>query len=195
MRREDGVVMVVTMDSKQGINFPGGAPGNIDKGWQLFRELTTYPFEEGKKNAVIMGRNTWDKLPNALPDRFNIVLTSSYLPHEGDCITYDDLEGAIGHAKDNLGAGKVFIMGGAQVYSDALDFGLVDEVYVIRLKGEYACDKFFPEDGFINNALLLHHIVDVDDSLHIEHFNNYDKADLIHKTKSPEGFLLDKKGD
>ena len=87
---------------------------------KYFREVTT----RGKKNAIIMGRKTWETLPKPLPKRINIVLSS--LPEEvvtkggtKQCLVveslYDALEKCFNEKYDN-----VFVIGGRRVWYEVL---------------------------------------------------------------------------
>ncbi|MDD3161942.1 MAG: dihydrofolate reductase [Bacteroidales bacterium] len=96
-------------------------------------------------HTVIMGRNTFDSLPNGpLPNRTNIVLTSR--PHslpEG-CIAVKSLEEAIACAEADE---ELFIIGGASVYQQALP--LADRLYLTFIHHTFAdADTFFPKIDF-----------------------------------------------
>ena len=50
------------------------------KDMALFARLTKWTMDSEKKNAVIMGRKTWESIPEKnrpLPNRLNIVLSST----------------------------------------------------------------------------------------------------------------------
>lgn len=94
-------------------------------------------------NVVIMGRKTWESIPTKyrpLPDRENIVLSRDESFHDAPIIS-SGLENAI---QLGLGFGKdVFIIGGAQIYAQALP--LVDRLYISHIKGTFEGDTYFPE--------------------------------------------------
>jgi dihydrofolate reductase len=49
-------------------------------------------------------------------------------------------------AAQNLpGADEIFIFGGGQIYTEALEQNLVDRMYLTLVKGDYGADTFFPE--------------------------------------------------
>ncbi len=94
--------------------------------------------------TVVMGRKTWDSLPvgfRPLPGRDNIVVSQS--------LGEDALPGAIvahtlKQAFNMALVGKdVWIVGGAQLYTDALP--LADELYLTFLGREFEGDTLFPE--------------------------------------------------
>ena len=114
---------------------------HIPEDLQRFKKLTTgFP--------VIMGRKTFESimlsLHKPLPDRKNVVITrqKDYQVPEGVQV-FGDLQSAL----DILAKEEVFIIGGAQIYKQALP--LADRLYVTQVKGKYDGDAFFPE---ISNA-------------------------------------------
>ena len=75
-----------------------------------FRELTT-------GHAIIMGRKTYESLPNgALPHRRNIVVSRSMKEMEG-CEVYPNLEAALKAAESPQ---EIFIIGGESIYRQSL---------------------------------------------------------------------------
>ena len=61
-----------------GIGFNGTIPWRVAEDLKFFKETTSSTNDRNKKNAVIMGRKTWESIPpkyRPLKDRFNIVLT------------------------------------------------------------------------------------------------------------------------
>ena len=76
-----------------------------------FRELTT-------GHAIIMGRKTYESLPNgALPHRRNIIVSSSMKEMEG-CEVYPNLEAALKAAEGKTK--ETFIIGGESIYRQSL---------------------------------------------------------------------------
>ena len=63
-------------ESVLGIGSNGSLPWKLPNEMRHFSKLTT---GGGKKNAVLMGRKTWESIPakfRPLPGRFNVVLSS-----------------------------------------------------------------------------------------------------------------------
>ena len=76
-----------------------------------FRELTT-------GHTIIMGRKTYESLPNgALPHRRNIVVSRSLKEMEG-CEVYPNLEAALKAAEGKTE--ETFIIGGESIYRQSL---------------------------------------------------------------------------
>ena len=119
-----------------------GAKNNLL--WRLpddlkrFKELTT-------GHTVIMGRKTFESLPKgALPNRTNVVITRNAGLTFENCKTFNNLKDAI----DNYCHEKeIFIIGGANIYEQAIKFA--DKLYVTYVPHFFEnADTFFPE---INN--------------------------------------------
>ncbi|MER0438592.1 dihydrofolate reductase [Emticicia sp. W12TSBA100-4] len=101
-----------------------------------FRVLTT-------GHSVIMGRKTFESIGRPLPNRNNIVISRQkdlILP-EG-VLKVNSLEQAIETAKDYAGNEEIFIIGGGNVYEQALK--ITDKVYLTQVKTSIEGDAFFP---------------------------------------------------
>lgn len=106
---------------------------------KYFKTLTT-------GHAVIMGRKTYESIGKPLPNRTNIVVTRTATYKAEGCKVVTSLEDALKYARalTNTGAGEVFVIGGADIYTQALP--LADRLYLTLVDdlGEGA-DVFFPE--------------------------------------------------
>lgn len=101
-----------------------------------FRILTT-------GHSIIMGRKTFDSIGRALPNRTNIVISRQKdltLP-EG-VFKVNSLEKAIEFAKSQAGNEEIFIIGGGNIYEQALT--LTDKIYLTEVKASIEGDAFFP---------------------------------------------------
>ena len=100
-----------------------------------FRELTT-------GHAIIMGRKTYESLPNgALPHRRNIVVSRSLKEIEG-CEVYPNLEAALKAAEGKTE--ETFIIGGESIYRQSLPAAHKLYLTVVDDAPQQA-DAFFPE--------------------------------------------------
>ena len=111
-----------------------------------FRELTT-------GHTIIMGRKTYESLPNgALPHRRNIVVSNSMKEMEG-CEVYPNLEAALKAAEGEFG--ETFILGGESIYRQSLPAArklyltVVDDTEInnnaAANDAPQQADAFFPE--------------------------------------------------
>ena len=101
-----------------------------------FRETTS-----GK--PVIMGRKTWESLPDSfrpLPGRHNIVVSRNPAYQVPGATLAVSLEEAARQAGE---AGEVFVIGGEQLYKQALP--LASRLYLTEIEESFDGDAFFPE--------------------------------------------------
>mgnify|MGYP003296582602 CR=1 FL=1 len=92
-------------------------------------------------HSIIMGRKTWDSLPKgALPGRRNVVVTRDKNFSAEGADVYNSLEDAI----DSCKGAETFIIGGAQIYRQAIP--MVSKLFLTRVYASYPdADAFFPE--------------------------------------------------
>ena len=96
--------------------------------------------EETMGHSIVMGRKTFESFPRRpLPGRQNIVITRNDTWQYPGVTVVHNLEEAIAVAETDT----VFIIGGAQVYEQALP--LVDVLHLTRIHARWAsADVFFP---------------------------------------------------
>ena len=98
-----------------------------------FRNLTT-------NHSVIMGRKTFESLPNPLPDRDNIVITRDTNYSKPNIQVCSSIEDAINLTKIDT---QPFIIGGGQIYTQTIN--IVDKIELTRVHEEFDGDAYFPE--------------------------------------------------
>lgn len=110
-------------------------PWHLPEDMKFFRETT-----RGK--PVIMGRKTWESLPDAfrpLPGRINIVISRNPSFQAAGGTVVGSLEDALAAAGD---AEIAFVIGGAELYRQALP--LADRLLLTEIDRDFAGDAFFP---------------------------------------------------
>lgn len=149
--------VVVAADLGNGIGNNGDIPWHLPGDLRHLVALTkTAP--EGKRNAVIMGRATWDSIPQSyrpLVGRLNVVLSRRpdlELPpgvrHAADLDSALDINDA--------GVDRLFVLGGSGVYAQAVDHPRCRWIYLTRVLERFECDAFFPEiEGGYERAELM----------------------------------------
>ncbi|MCG8362221.1 MAG: dihydrofolate reductase [Pseudanabaenales cyanobacterium] len=137
------IIIAALAEANRVIGKDGQLPWRIPQDTQRFRRLTL-------GYTVIMGKNTWEyglqKQP--LRERHNIIVSSSPQPDDSvrNPIAYPfelsfvtSLQDGLKRANDQR---KVFIMGGARLYAEALR--LADTLELTLVEGEFEGDTFFP---------------------------------------------------
>jgi dihydrofolate reductase len=140
----------------------------------FFKRVTTRPPSSNTtkdiniKNAVIMGRKTWDSIPpkfRPLRDRINVVVSRSKTAHDlaehsssEDLLVTGNLPGAVSalerlETDGKVELGKAFIIGGSEIYRAAIEELCISHGVLLRIirtqvrrKDGRAidCDAFFP---------------------------------------------------
>ena len=107
---------------------------------------------------VIMGRKTWDSLPpkfRPLPGRTNIVVTRQENLSEKGLQRASSLREALSIC-EQLGAPEVWVIGGAQIYTEAEP--LAHRAVVTEIDRDFEGDAFAPRfgEGWRETARVAH---------------------------------------
>ncbi|XP_073036060.1 bifunctional dihydrofolate reductase-thymidylate synthase 1-like isoform X1 [Primulina eburnea] len=145
------VVVAATRD--MGIGKDGKLPWRLPADLKFFKEITMETSDPGRKNAVVMGRKTWESIPSQfrpLPGRLNIVLTrsaSSGVATNESVITCDSVSSSLELlAKPPYCSliEKVFLIGGGQILRDALNAPECEAIHITEIRTSIQCDTFIP---------------------------------------------------
>lgn len=128
------LTIIVAKDLNSGIGKGNALLCHLPADLKHFKSLT-------ETHTVIMGRKTFDSLPKgALPNRRNIVVSRQEGLKLENCEVFASLDKAFAAcSKDE----KVFIIGGASIYSQAIANATCLEITVIDSR--FDADVFFPE--------------------------------------------------
>lgn len=88
---------------------------------------------------VIMGRKTWDSIGRPLPGRRNIVISRNAQWQAEGAERAASLQEALARVQD---APKVFVIGGGEIYAEALP--LADQLVLTEIDADFEADAFFP---------------------------------------------------
>ena len=146
--------IIVCYCNNNGIGRENIIPWKITEDLKHFKFITTYNLEIDTLNTVIMGRNTWESLPDKcrpLKDRYNIVLSKQRKFKDSDKVHYisSNIENVLQHIENKKEqkeiSSNVFIIGGEQIYNVFLkDYSnIINKIYVTELYSTITCDKFF----------------------------------------------------
>lgn len=121
-----------------------GLNNEIGKGndlvWKISEDLKFFK-EMTKGNNVIMGKKTFDSLPNLLPERRHVVITTDFTRKNCDVVKYvHDIKDVHRAVDKNKGT---FVIGGGKVYEWAIPH--CKEMYITEI--ESTCDDaevYFP---------------------------------------------------
>lgn len=150
---------ILAVDGNLGIGYDGKMPwphNKKDMDW--FKDNTT-------GHVVIMGRRTWESLDNKkLPDRINVVVTNSNIQGKPDYTESGDIKKIIDKFKKLYPNLQIFIIGGSNLYQQALP--CCDKLYVTHIKKSYRCDTFMYSQDFNEFGVLEY--IDEDENMSIQ---------------------------
>ena len=92
-------------------------------------------------HTIIMGRNTFESIGKPLPNRRSVIITRNKEYTQEGCDVVHSLEEAIQLIDANEDA---FIIGGAQIYKEAMGKGFVDQLDITQVHEAFEADVFFP---------------------------------------------------
>ena len=148
----DNINIIVAMDGNHAIGKGGRTPWRLSADMKHFAETT-------KEKAVVMGRKTWDSIPQKfrpLPGRENIVVTKNTELMISGCAVLCHPEQVLRIFKDQ----EVWVIGGGEMYNIFLPYArrlLITHVDTIIEDA----DTFFPEiNGDWKSRPLFQHEVD-----------------------------------
>ena len=105
----------------------------------------------GKKNALVMGRKTYESIqPKNRPlfDMVNVVLTHQEdyaVQEEGVLVCHNFDEREIKEKLEGHLIDIIWLIGGGVLYKHAMETAAVTHVYLTRIHAKFDCDIFFPE--------------------------------------------------
>jgi dihydrofolate reductase len=172
-RKQLSLTLIVAATPSLGIGKNGGLPWpshKADMGYFARVTKRVPPQHSRAKNAVIMGRKTWDSIPlkfRPLRDRINVVLTRNPDFDAGEkkkdeVIVASSFEKAIEILEQRTQAAeehpsdadeqrpvpiaRAFVIGGNTNYKAALELPQTDRVLLTKIFHDYDCDTHFPVD-------------------------------------------------
>lgn len=138
--------IIVAICKNNGIGYNNKIPWYIKEDLKLFSKLT----RGNNNNAIIMGRNTFESLPNKfLPKRDNLILSSSIIideKREDNIIkTFDNIDAIINFCNKKKYE-QVWVIGGQLIYETFIKKNIINNLFITKINNEYICDKYFYYD-------------------------------------------------
>ncbi len=128
--------IIVAYGTNQVMGKDNGIPWNIPADLARFKALTT-------GHTIIMGRRTYESIGRVLPNRKNIIVSST-LTFADSAVIVPNLQRGLEIAADDTQYGKeIYIIGGAQLYQEALP--LAEQLDITHVHLSPDGDTYFPE--------------------------------------------------
>lgn len=153
--------LIVAMEPNYGIGYNNKIPWRIKEDLKLFKAITTSVQKYDSKNIVVMGRKTWDSIPEKykpLPNRINVVLSTTmtlskeFTDKYPDTFVFSDFENMEKFLENKflLDYENIFFIGGKSIYEYALNTHC-DFVHISHVKKIYKTDVQFPFETVMSN--------------------------------------------
>jgi len=145
--------VIVACSLNGGIGLGNKIPWHIPDELKYFKYITKN-CPEGLVNVVIMGKNTWNSLPKKpLPNRINVIISSTLkmTNEQNNIYIVSSLNEALDLCNKLDKIHKIFVIGGKQLYNEALNHPQCEKVYVTHILKYIVCDIFFPLETLFTN--------------------------------------------
>lgn len=162
--------LIAALAENRVIGIDNSMPWHLPGDFKYFKATTL-----GK--PIIMGRKTWDSLGRPLPGRLNIVVSRQPGLTLAGAEVFASLEAAVVRAEQwarEQGVGELMLIGGAQLYGQALEKGLVSRMYLTRVELAPEGDAWFPAFDAAQWALASTER-QVEEGKPVYHFEVWDK--------------------
>lgn len=125
--------IIVARASNNVIGNKGQIPWNLPADMKYFKKVTT-------NNVVIMGKNTYNSIGRPLPNRVNIVVSTTMQPTENVLIV-NSLDEAISMAKTQYADKDIYLIGGHMIYQEGIS--KADRLFITEIQKKFDGDTTF----------------------------------------------------
>lgn len=180
--------IIAAIEKNNGIGFANKLPWSLPNELKHFQQTTKHVADVNKRNAVIMGRLTWESInKRPLNNRLNVIISKSnigLLPN--NVMQFVELTYALDSLKQMSDIENVFVIGGEQLYKLAVNHSNCDSMIISHIKKSFKCDRFFPQiDG---NKFIIDSVSNIQQEGDIKYeIVEYKRIDKMH----PENQYLD----
>jgi dihydrofolate reductase len=129
------ISIIAALQPDHCIGIQGHLPWRQFNDLQRFKQLTM-------GSALIMGRKTYDSIGRNLPGRTSIVLSKSQTLVTPYTKFVPDLPSAIAVADSITEKGEIFVVGGSEIFKEALP--LATRMYLTVVHAKVKGDTYFP---------------------------------------------------
>jgi dihydrofolate reductase len=139
------VILISAIDRVGSLGSDGGLIWSFPNDLKRFKSLTL-------NNWVVMGRKTFESIGKPLPNRKTCIITrnTDYKTSFENILIQNSLESAINSIKGLNDDGDIYIIGGGEIYKEALLNNIPDRLEITHIDADYS-DK---SDTFLDMELL-----------------------------------------
>ena len=158
------ISLIVAIGFNNQIGLNGKLPWYSKEDLQYFKDKTM-------KHMVVMGRKTFEGLPNKLVGRTIIVLSKT-LKNIEDVLIASSIQEVMDMAKQG-NESELFISGGESIYKQFID--MADKIYLSKINYDGPSDTYFPtidetkwqkvEENKFRDGVWINYVKKTDDGL------------------------------
>lgn len=160
--------VIVACTENGGIGWKGKLPWYIPDDLHFFAEQTA-------ESVIIMGRKTWESLPKKLANRINVVVSSKPSVVRNPDYVCSTLDLALAYARKRYPNKQVYVIGGSQLYQEALEHPDCRRVFLTKVYNDVDCDAYFPLDTLQKNFRKVVCSMHLFYPPYMYNFNEYEK--------------------
>lgn len=145
--------IVMAASRSGGIGLKGKLPWHLPEDMKFFKKLTSSTLNPAATNAVVMGRKTWESLRSigGLANRLNIIISRTMRESAElkrlNAKVFPSLDACLAHlsASSQPKIEKVFVIGGSQLFQEAIQHPSCRDFFLTQLGVDLKCDTYLPK--------------------------------------------------
>jgi dihydrofolate reductase len=130
------ISLIVAMAHDRVIGAKNKMPWHLPADLKRFKKIT-------QGHPILMGRKTYESIGKPLPGRTSIVISRQLGLNIDGALTAPSLDHAITKAKTCPGSDEIFVIGGGEIFKEAIS--LAQKIYLTHIELDVNGDTFFPE--------------------------------------------------
>lgn len=141
--------IILAVDNENGLWKCWDLAWSIPEDMKYFRDTTTQTKDPNKQNAVIMGRRTWNSIPEKykpFKNRKNFILSRWYedgTSNENGVYEFSSFDSCLQAASKMQDIEEIFIIWWSQLYNESIQHPRLKKAYITRIYSKFHCDIFF----------------------------------------------------
>jgi len=141
--------IILALDNENGIWKDWDLAWKLPEDMKYFKDTTSDTKDPKKQNAVIMGRKTWESIPEKFrpfSGRQNFILSRSCddnTQSKNWSYNFCSLDNCLNFIEKQNSIEQIFIIGWSQLYNEVLTHPCFETAYITRVYDKFHCDVFF----------------------------------------------------
>ncbi len=127
------ISMIVATGKDRVIGQDNQMPWHLPADLAYFKKVTA-------GHTIVMGRKTFESIGRALPNRRNIVLTTSSSFEAEGCEVVHSIADILAIGENET---ELFIIGGSKLYEEMMPYA--DRLYITHIHHAFEGDRYFPD--------------------------------------------------